>query len=824
MAMPALLRLFRWSVAALSLAAAGCLVWMAAVNSHIAFLTPGPGQWIAYPVRRDVRVVWDMPLPAVFRRTFVLDRKPAAANLSWRSFRAGEIRVNGAVVSKSPASGGNWKNIVRLDITAHLRAGTNVVEAAVVAAPGPPALSLKIAADHFYLESDERWDVSEAGSVWLPARPAWKIPPAAPGNAIRGVETTAEAFRRRWPLLLIFAAGSLLAAWGISKWDNKIQMPFLAVIGVAWAALFVHNSSLLPLAMGFDGADHLTYIRYLQEHRAMPSPNQGFEMFQPPLYYASGALLLGLLHLNTLEMSGMVALRLFSLAAGAAILALIFASLRLIFPGEWKKQTAGVVLAAFLPMFVCLLHYPTNETLSAMLVTAALYLCLRMLRAPEISPRPCAALGAVLGLAMLAKASAILALPPIFGVLAARLAGRRQRAPAIWLTTLGLTLEICLALCGWHYWNIWRHFGNPFAGNWDPSIAVPWWQLPGCHSWNDYLSFGSALTHPFFSSFNGVWDSLYSTLWGDGLCAGTVSLFQRPPWNYNVMAMGFALALAPAILVLTGFVRAAFRCWREPSLDWLLLTGLAALCAFSIIYMTLKLPFFSQAKSFYGLPALLPFCCFGALGLEFWAGAGRARRIILLTILGTWMTTVYASFWIRPRAVRAELSSAVASLYYGNESDPAQGFLKVLEMDPANSVATAFLAELDSRRGDNDRAARRVERALRQKPGDAYLEARGAPYLAAAGHLPEAMTWASNATFQAPDDFVAPEVWCALALKANQYGTAEHAARIALGADPFFPSTRVNLGIALLNLGKTNEAVEQFSLATKGFSPPPPAH
>jgi predicted Zn-dependent protease len=188
------------------------------------------------------------------------------------------------------------------------------------------------------------------------------------------------------------------------------------------------------------------------------------------------------------------------------------------------------------------------------------------------------------------------------------------------------------------------------------------------------------------------------------------------------------------------------------------------------------------------------------------------------------MTTVYASFWIRPRAVRAELSSAVASLYYGNESDPAQGFLKVLEMDPANSVATAFLAELDSRRGDNDRAARRVERALRQKPGDAYLEARGAPYLAAAGHLPEAMTWASNATFQAPDDFVAPEVWCALALKANQYGTAEHAARIALGADPFFPSTRVNLGIALLNLGKTNEAVEQFSLATKGFSPPPPAH
>jgi predicted Zn-dependent protease len=188
------------------------------------------------------------------------------------------------------------------------------------------------------------------------------------------------------------------------------------------------------------------------------------------------------------------------------------------------------------------------------------------------------------------------------------------------------------------------------------------------------------------------------------------------------------------------------------------------------------------------------------------------------------MAVVYASFWIRPRTVEAELSSAIATFFHGGQSDPAKGFLDVLAADPGNSAATVFLADLDSRRGHNDRAAQRVEQALQRKPGDAYLEARGAQYVAAEGRLAEAMTWASNATWQAPDDFVAPEVWSTLALQAGQYGTAKRAARMALSVDPFPPATHVDLGRALLHLGQTNEAAEQFSLAAAGFPALPSAH
>jgi 4-amino-4-deoxy-L-arabinose transferase-like glycosyltransferase len=422
-----------------------------------------------------------------------------------------------------------------------------------------------------------------------------------------------------------------------------MQKPLLAGLGVIWAVLLAHNAFLLPLAAGFDARDHLSYVKYLQEHKSMPSPNEGFEMFQPPLYHASAALLLGLLHLTTSDMTGLVALRLFSLLVGALQLTLVFAGLRLIFPGQWKKQVAGVALGAFLPMFICLLHYPTNETLSAMLVTAALYVCLRMLRESEPSPKQYAALGVLLGLAMLTKASALVAMAALYGVLAVKLLSQGQRAPKVWFGTLGLSLEICLAICGWHYWNMWRHFGNPFTGNWDPAIAVPWWQYPGFHTWKDYLSFGPSLAHPLFSSFDSVWDSLYSTMWGDGLCGGPASLPLRPPWNYHFMVIGFVFALAPAALILTGFIRAAVQCWRTLRLDWLLLTGLAALYGMAVIFMTLKLPMFSQAKSFYGLAALLPLCCFGVLGWEFWTGASRARQLFLLTVLGTWFARPFGS-------------------------------------------------------------------------------------------------------------------------------------------------------------------------------------
>src|SRR5205823_6069675 len=134
----------------------------------------------------------------------------------------------------------------------------------------------------------------------------------------------------------------------------------------------------------------------------------------------------------------------------------------------------------------------TNETLAALFVTAALYFCLRVLRSEVPSTRLYAAVGVCLGLAMLTKFSALLAILPIFGALLWRGASSQnpesRNTPHVSRFTFQasrpmlLTLAACLLVCGWHYARVWLHFGNPLIGNWDPRLPFAWWQDPGCHT------------------------------------------------------------------------------------------------------------------------------------------------------------------------------------------------------------------------------------------------------------------------------------------------------------------------------------------------------
>ena len=797
----------------LLLAAGGWLFYACAVNPKIHFLTPGPGSWIVYPTPPQAPPFAAIRMTTEFRRDFVLPQNPAAAILSWRCFKAGQISLNGLTVAASDTN--HWKKIMHLDVAKYLRAGTNQIEASVTCDDGLPALNFELAADGFALNSDEAWQSALAGSEWRRAQMASQTLEPAPGNWLYKSEDIQSAFRESWPVLLLFAMVSALAVWALGQWDwnlpGLVRVSGL-ILGAAWAMLFVHNFPLLPVMAGFDASGHRAYIEFILQHKSLPSADQGWEFFQAPLYYILGAGVLGAFGLRAEQPEAGQILGLMNLALVAVELALVLASLRLLFPGRRRLQLAGLLLAAFLPLQVYLLHYPTNETLGAVVTTAALFLCLKILRQENPPLAWYGVLGVALGLALLSKASAVLALAAIFLALAAK-GWLGKQSPSAFLRQAGLTMAICLLVGGWHYWHLWRQFGSPFVGNWDPVVGKPWWQLPGYRTPSYYLGFGQSLVRPFFSGFQSFWDGLYSTCWGDGLVGGATRLYVRPPWNYNLMTTGFVLALIPSILALIGLWRALCEGMLRRRLDWLFLAVVPVIYEFAIFSMSLKLPYYQQPKALFGLPAVMPFCALCALGLEFWIARFRRATPFLLVWLGVWLLNVYASFWIRPDTVQTRLATA-AGFYEAPGQDPGPAFAKVLEKDPRNAIAILALADLDNKFGHSSRAVKRLEAATRIST-NVMMDTALAQHLGEQGHVEEALEWARRACELHTDYAAAPALLCALSLRAGQNEQAAQAGSLALAIKPQDGEVHFNVGLALVRLKRFAEAADQFSDAAE---------
>src|SRR5207244_6087389 len=169
---------------------------------------------------------------------------------------------------------------------------------------------------------------------------------------------------------------------------------------------------------------------------------------------------------------------------------------------------------------------------------------------------------------------------------------------------------------------------------------------PGYHTATDYLRFGRSLAHPLFSGFAGFADGIYSTLWGDALCGGASSLSFA--WNRQPMVAGYLWAVIPTVLILVGVVAAIVWFIRKPSGQLFVLLGFWVGLVLGLIFMTLKVPSYAQAKAFYGLSALMPLCFFGALG---WETLTRARvwlRFILGAPALVWAMNSLATYWIVP--------------------------------------------------------------------------------------------------------------------------------------------------------------------------------
>jgi Flp pilus assembly protein TadD len=822
------------------------LVWLCARDPRITFLVgDGRAEWILFPSVTDGGYHFIVELDAVFRREFVLDGQPRTARLSVRAAKRVQLKINGRAVELEASR--NWKDFSNAEVLACLHAGTNTIEARVFNDNAPPALWLELATDRFTLRSDQTWETSFAGSAWR--RAVLATVPRVPGrgNLIAG-EGTLSALALVWPLWIIWG-GLSIAVWMAGQWWlNRIRIPDtiamygrspetrrqkrpnhrtpntfainrlfsretvvpLVIIATLWVALFCNNSRLIPRIVGFDRRGHVDYIEYIQKHRAVPLPNEGWEMFQPPLYYIISAATLSSFGLTVSDEAGVIVLRLLTMIFSIAHFTLVFLSLRLLFPAQIGRQMVGLLLAAFLPMQLFLSHYVTNETLAATLASATIFLCLRLLRMEQATPAGYAGLGLCLGAALLTKATGVLLVPFIVVALAGKLLVARS-APAVWWRTLVAMLVACVAVCGWYYLWIWLHFGTPLMGNWDAATGFQWWQDNGYHTLADFMRFGRSLVHPLFSGFSGFADGIYSTLWGDGLCGGASGMVLRPPWNYNLMVAGYLLAVLPAVLVLIGAAVSVWRFIRQPSASWFLLLGFSGTLLLAVAFMCLRVASYAQIKAFYGLCALVPFCLFGAVGWEVLTRGRKPLRFVLGVILLVWAMNSFAALWIRDNSVSTHIFLGARARL---KTDTAVSeFAKAVNIDPANALARRLLASALSDSGRMDEALQQAEQAVELYPTDGACHRVLSTILTRQGQRERAIAEAQLAVELGPEDLSAHRLWLELLIGTGRDDEIINVARNGLAMFPYDPSLHYTLGLALARKNDLTTATNQFAYA-----------
>lgn len=741
----------------------GGLYWKARRDPATPFLPARAGaSWIVYPTAPATLPQVAVEMQTVFRRTFVLERQPAAAALRVCLNLRGSVLVNGERVftGRSDAS---WKTPTKVAVERFLRAGENTLEVRAANDFGPPGVWLSLDSPAFRLGTGADWQASLAGAASRPARLAstpmdeWRSRPQS--DAAVNPPPLA-ALRATSPLLVLFALLALPGLWAFCAWSRRRApgplrsregLVILLALAALWGAMFWNNRQL-SARWGFDSQGHLEYLRAVLEDRRLPLADQGWEMFQPPLYYVLAAGLLRLTGHLTLEESSLAWLHGLGLAIGLLQCAAILAGLRIWFAERLRPLFVGLVVAIFLPVQLYIFQYISNEGLNAALCSLALVVALGILRRHDVGARSHLLLGGVLGLAMLAKFSALVTCGAVLTVLTGALLARGVRESRIYARTVGAAALTALVVSGWHYARVWRHFGRPLIGNFDRAAGFAWWMDPGYATAGGFLRFGRSLTAPLFSALHGLPDALYSTFWGDGMLGGAALIGVRPPWNYGLMAAGFLLALLPTAALLTGLGAELGELARRPSAEALLLLGALGGNVLAVVVLNLALPYYGHGKAFYGLASMVPLCVLAGRGFEILAG--ERRRLLasgLAILLGVWAVNAYTTFWIRGGGTGEPSAETIAALdpegllqgaataQREGQWDTASALLRrATTVAPDHPFAWIELGRALTRAGDTPGAIAAFREALRVTPRDAQIHAHIAELYAAQGETDRA--------------------------------------------------------------------------------------
>ncbi|HJQ97553.1 MAG TPA: bacterial transcriptional activator domain-containing protein [Candidatus Polarisedimenticolaceae bacterium] len=683
----------RWLLLAGAVAAAAAAFWAKAHSPSTAYLD-GRG-WIVPGLVKNAGECPRVPTRVTFSRPLDLPAAVAGAVFELRTMGAYEVLLDDAVVEGGPWDAPVVSRERRRVSLPELGVGDHVLAVRVRAVEGPVALTARL------LDGD--------GNVLLRTDPAWsyEINGSAPAPARRASDPWIGVAYDTDDLEPLVVWGHSGVTWGVAALSllaillarrrgverplsSRTPLWFLAGLAATWVVLLALAAKDINDWWGYDLEGHVAYLDWVRTRGTLPYPTDGWQMYQPPLYYVAAA---GILRAIGVTASSPAALRAIAAWNGALAAGFLVAGAFAIgrFVGRRTATWAiGVLFLGTTPMAFYLYAYPTNENLCTFLASLVLF-ALAGLRGRRIDSLPAAAgLGALLGLALLSKATALLLVVPVAIAYLLRALGRRSWRP---LAGLGVAISAAVAVSGWFFVRTWMKLGKPIVGNWDPASRQEWWQLPGYRTWGSYLFDVHLFRRPFYAGLDSVWSGFLSTWAGDTLSGGNANVNIRPPWNYELTPVSIALCVVLATLTVVGIVsRVRWKSLRMPRRDACLLS-LLVVTVLTLLWMTLTVPAYAQAKAFYGLVAIVPLVVFAARGArKVWGAAVETPRGLVL-LAAPWVVVFVATFVVVPRA--DHLTPRALALNMDGRRDEAIATLAdAVERDAGDWNARVMLATL----------------------------------------------------------------------------------------------------------------------------------
>jgi hypothetical protein len=610
----------------------------------------GGAEWIRFPSPFQLPIHLAERLLTRFRCRLEIRQIPDSALLTLRAMKEAHVFLDGRFLFRTPEDPEKWRKTHRIDLRPWLTQGSHELLIEVAHSNGYPALLAYCKSLDIF--SGEGWEANRDGLAWLPALSVDRISPL---SISRTFPRSDQALRILFPLFLsvfvLFFFWSLRSDDRVSpSWFDKVHLPASAVRWLVlggWLLMGVNNFWKIPHDMGMDVKGHLQYILYVAEYGRIPLATEGWQMFQPPLYYLLTAAVYNFF-LGFFDMETVVRiLKILPFLCGMAQVEICYRVLRNAYPGRESLQGIGILLGGLLPINIYMSQSLGNEPLVGCLTALLILLACRIFSGVSRATREIAILmGFTLGLALLTKVTAILIIPPLIFFVSAEIlrtdgsAHERIRSAKRFMI---LFLGIALIIAGWYYLRNRIELGRFFIGGWDAFRDIVWWQDPGYRTLRQCYIFGESISYPVFSSIYGFWDAIYSSFWVDGYLSAYT--YNRPPWNYGFMLSGVWLSLLPSTAIMIGFfvtgrVKGGPLCRMLRFSAYSIVFYLAA-----IFYMFLTVPILSSAKATYALGLIPCFALIGTAGFE----VLMRRRFVKAAVHGLfacWAVGSYVSYFI----------------------------------------------------------------------------------------------------------------------------------------------------------------------------------